>query len=966
MLDYALPHIVKLPRLTPLSVAAATTPDLAATVVAPLEGTHSEADTVSICDRTADDDFDMLTVDFDELDDNDDEDGYHAWRDLSFHTVSSSAAATAGQRDTLSQESCSTVEMSSMDLDADTPAHPSASNNGKSSSAHRPARVKIKAGVRERQEMKDRSNLTLTQNGATTLRSSKDPRVDFFFEVVQSSSKPGPGQARKNEEEEVTRMAIKTMTLVAKSWKAAPLDTLRLIFHLRSVQHGKGERAAFYACLDFLRREHPKTLLYNLQFLPDHGYWKDLLNWVVFECRRTEGSGSSGNYGSDNQREQQMNSTSSQNTKTKSQQKHHTFKNKEHMDITLPSLGYRATTALQMSSMQSTATPTTTNNKSSNSKMRHKLRRRLRRRSLLASASTSASLSKLQHLSLSPAPDKLTNHLTEKAILDSATAQTLARQKRERAEANQQRFEMHQRAKARLARQQRDKARRARLDHASARFEHDAMYRMVHVEVARLFARQLKRDKQALIDMAAKAKAAAVAAASSSSSSSPPPPPVLSLAGKWCPSLNQFHDKHTLISTTIAQILFPDWLPGESEPAYIHRVRQALRTEYYVPLRKALAVPEPLMTSYRWDEIEYSRVPAVAMKTHKELFEKYDEDRFRDYLETVRQGQDTIAAAALMPHQLVHEVLRCMDVRCSRVNRLTRSQGGGHAGGGGGWTRTNQPARDLAVVRETTELQWRSFVERLKKQCEVGSGGGTKGSSGSSMFTSCMAMCDTSDSMKGRPLEAAIGLSLLLAELTEPPFHGQVMSFGEQPVLHQLDPASSFATKVESILHMSAGLNTDLFRAFETLLKKAIQEKVPPTQMVKTLFIFSDMEFDQAVVGGSSGGGQSSVSGKKHKSAAGRQKKAAFSNYHNIQVLYRRKGYELPRIVFWNLRPSAAEGNMPVLATTGDTALVSGFSGMMMKTFLRGGDDLLQDMDPVRVMEAAISGPEFAKLKVLD
>ncbi|KAF9975459.1 hypothetical protein BGZ73_000912 [Actinomortierella ambigua] len=871
-------------------------------------------------------DFDML-----ELDDSEDSQSHLSplVADLS---VSSSVAGL--QRDTLSQSSTSTVEMT----DGDTQTH---------QSCQRVARVKIKAGVRERQEMNDRSNLTLTQNGATTLRSSRDPRVDFFFQVAQGGSRgsgngSGTPKGKEEEEEDVAKIAATTTTLVAKSWKASPLDTLRLIFQLRSVRHGKGERAAFYACLDFLRREHPRTLLYNLQFLPGHGYWKDLLNWVVFECRRgeedTSGSVSKQKKGNNNNNNQETNQQKQQ-TKMKKKGKDKDIE----MDLVLLPLGYRATTALKMDRIQGRDT---------NSKLRHKLRRRARRRALLLASSqhstTSAKddpLSKFQHLSLSP--DKLSRHLAEKAVLDSATTRERARQKLERAKANQQQFETQQRGKARLARQERDKARRARLDHARARFEQDAMYQMIHVEVARLFAQQLKRDKAALI--------AASTAVGNHQREQPPLPPSLSLAGKWCPSLNQFHDKHTLIATTIARILFPDWLPGETEPAYIHRVRQALRTEYYVPLRKALAVVEPLMTSYQWDEIEYSRVPAVAMMNNKRLFEKYDEARFCEYLEAVRQGQNKIAAAALMPHQLVHEVLHHPDFdvlfgRQSNVSGKTKE---------GAWSRKNQPMRDPTAARETTELQWQSFVERLKKQCSSTEGSG-------SMFKSCMAMCDTSESMRGRPLEAAIGLSLLLAELTEPPFNEQVMSFGEHPVLHQLDPGASFADKVASIVYMSAGLNTDLFRAFETLLKKAIKDKVPPSQMVKTLFIFSDMEFDQAVVGGCTGASHGSVSGKKHKSSASRQKKAAFSNYHNIQVLYRRKGYELPRIVFWNLRPSVAEENIPVLATTGDTALVSGFSGMMMKAFLHGGEDLLEDMNPIQLMEAAISGPEFAELKVFD
>ncbi|KAG0236241.1 hypothetical protein BGW42_003886 [Actinomortierella wolfii] len=945
-MDYALPHIVKLPRLTPLS-ATPVTP--ARTVPEP---TPSEADTVSLgCRDDEDLDIDMLNDDDDDDDDLDDMD-YDLLSELSSPmaslTVSSPSptTTTATTAMTLSDTGSEEEERLTMPLDSSASSLSSSTLSMaemRTTVRRTSARLKIKAGVRERQEMQDRSNLTLTKNGATTLKSTRDARVDFFFAVHQSNPSGGSGSGSGNDangKKGGLKPTTAIQTLVRQSWKVSPLDTLRLIFHLRSVRNGKGERAAFYACLDFLRNEHPKTLLYNLRFIPDHGYWKDLLNWVVFECRRSHDGGVGG-------------SAVAAGGNVASGHGHKGQGNTSSKDARARDLEYRATTALKMEKSET------------HRKIRGSHRRRRSMMMMMKHSQGGHVHTKQLEQQSWMALDRPSRQLAEHAILNSASARERAQAQRERAAANQRQFEQRQRELSKKARLQRRRVMRERLDHACLQFEHNAFYRTLHIEVARLFARALKRDKAKLLE------AAAAAAAST---------PQLSLAGKWCPSLNQFHDKHTLISTTIAQILFPDWLPGETEPAYIHRVRQALRTEYYVPLRKALLVLEPFMTSYRWDEIDYSRVPANAMKTNKVLFEKYDGKRFQAYLKSVEQGQlnpaqdsqektETIAAASLMPHQMVHEVLRHHQKQQQQQQQQQKMQKKQNKRNNNNkndsrhldmeWSRPQSIdiGRDSSMALETTELQWRAYVERLKKR--IGNG---------CLFKSCMAMCDISESMKGTPLEAAIGLSLLLAELTEPPFNGHVMSFAEQPFLHKLDPNASFASRVMSVVRMSAGLNTDLFRAFTVLLNKAVEAKLPPDQMVKTLFIFSDMEFDQAIVGGvtTSGGGRGGMSGKRNKSMAGRQKKAAFTNYHNIQVLYRRKGYELPRIVFWNLSPSAGNGNMPVLATTGDTALVSGFSGMMMKTFLQGGEDLMYDMDPVRIMEAAISGPEFSKLKVLD
>ncbi|MCI18253.1 plant/T31B5-30 protein, partial [Trifolium medium] len=73
------------------------------------------------------------------------------------------------------------------------------------------------------------------------------------------------------------------------------------------------------------------------------------------------------------------------------------------------------------------------------------------------------------------------------------------------------------------------------------------------------------------------------------------------------------------------------------------------------------------------------------------------------------------------------------------------------------------------------------------------------------------------------------------------------------------------------------------------------------------------------------------------------------------------KGYgsAVPQIVFWNLRDSRAT---PVPATQKGVALVSGYSKNLLTVFL----DNEGDISPVEAMEAAIAGPEYQKLVVLD
>ena len=70
------------------------------------------------------------------------------------------------------------------------------------------------------------------------------------------------------------------VTMLEAAWQEDAALTLKLIFQLRDVRRGKSAKLEFYHCLSWLYKNHFQTLLKNLEHLPLHGYWKDLL-WLV-------------------------------------------------------------------------------------------------------------------------------------------------------------------------------------------------------------------------------------------------------------------------------------------------------------------------------------------------------------------------------------------------------------------------------------------------------------------------------------------------------------------------------------------------------------------------------------------------------------------------------------------------------------------------------------------------------------
>ena len=361
------------------------------------------------------------------------------------------------------------------------------------------------------------------------------------------------------------------------------------------------------------------------------------------------------------------------------------------------------------------------------------------------------------------------------------------------------------------------------------------------------------------------------------------------MAAKWCPSLDSSFDRSTLLCESIAKKVFPrESYPeyqGIEEAHYAYRVRDRLRKEVLVPLRKALELPEVYIGANQWNAIPYNRVASVAMKLYKDKFLKHDEERFRKYLEDVKQGKSKIAAGALLPHEIIASLNDGID---------------------GG---------------QVAELQWKRMVEDLLKQGKL---------------KNCLAVSDVSGSMSGTPMEVSIALGLLVSELSEEPWKGKIITFSEFPKLHFIE-GDDLESKTEFVRRMEWGMNTDFQKVFDLILQIAINGNLKAEHMIKRVFVFSDMEFDQATL------------------------HSWETDYEVISRKFTEKGHgnAVPEIVFWNLRDSRST---PLPGTQKGVALVSGFSKNLMKVFL----DNSGEINPEDIMELAISGEEYQKLVVVD
>jgi len=101
-----------------------------------------------------------------------------------------------------------------------------------------------------------------TENGALSLNTTNDARLNFFFSILRSTNDD------------------KTINMLSQAWRVSPIDTLRLVFHLRDCRGGKGEKKQFYTCMQWLLKNCPETVMKNLLHIPFFGSFNDF--WKIF------------------------------------------------------------------------------------------------------------------------------------------------------------------------------------------------------------------------------------------------------------------------------------------------------------------------------------------------------------------------------------------------------------------------------------------------------------------------------------------------------------------------------------------------------------------------------------------------------------------------------------------------------------------------------------------------------------
>ena len=116
--------------------------------------------------------------------------------------------------------------------------------------------------------LKKEANLTFTENGAVTLRSTMSNCLDLFASI---------GALRNAEEEDIVSRFLRAYA------EDADL-AVKTLFYARDVRGGLGERRVFQTILHWLAINELKTVRKNIGFIAEYGRYDDLLVLIDTPC----------------------------------------------------------------------------------------------------------------------------------------------------------------------------------------------------------------------------------------------------------------------------------------------------------------------------------------------------------------------------------------------------------------------------------------------------------------------------------------------------------------------------------------------------------------------------------------------------------------------------------------------------------------------------------------------------------
>ena len=345
----------------------------------------------------------------------------------------------------------------------------------------------------------------------------------------------------------------------------------------------------------------------------------------------------------------------------------------------------------------------------------------------------------------------------------------------------------------------------------------------------------------------------------------------------------------------IAYKMNPEWIVTGKMSKNLKKAQLKCKitlTKRLTTLNKYLDTPQIKQCNGNWRFIDFSKVTSITMKNQKTSFQNFKNNS--DKSERCDK-EDRRQCAENFTNYMIKVKEGKVKINAKRLN-------------------VYQIVKDALINRENmenravVEEQWR---ENGKKNGNLGN---------------IIPMVDTSGSMECDqciPLYNAMGLGLRIAEKTRDAFKNRILTFDREPQWLVFDSAQSFCSKVYDLKEASWGMNTDFYRALDLILSVLVGNSIPPKDVEDlTLAVFSDMQID-----GYNGATVEDLN----------------SMFVRIETKFKRHGYSVPHILFWNLRKT---NGFPVKTTQKNVTMLSGYSEYLLNVLCEQGVEELKKITP--------------------
>lgn len=257
-----------------------------------------------------------------------------------------------------------------------------------------------------------------------------------------------------------------------------------------------------------------------------------------------------------------------------------------------------------------------------------------------------------------------------------------------------------------------------------------------------------------------------------------------SLLAKWIPTENSNSAQYKAIYQQLMR-----WIYGQNISTY-HRKQYR---KMIVSLRNRLNIVEQSMSAKEWEEINYERVAAVAMRRYKNAFKRHTPNKWEKYLAAVAAGTAKINAGSLTVVDVMADVIRSSN-------------------------------------RKAAIAQWNAIPTQS---------------------LNALAIIDVSGSMDSGesaipPIIAATALGIYIAENNNTKaFHNLTLLFSNSTTVIEFNDQDDVYDKYQALIKRRIVANTNVASVFSFILSTAIKHNTAPTDLPKSLVFISDMQFDE-------------------------------------------------------------------------------------------------------------------------